>query len=223
LRGPTVAPLGAMALGDWMLETGTPLDELARDAGLRRIAPMGTADIQVVPSGPGESGDALLQMLLALINAAEEELVLTTPYLVPDESVIWALRGAAGRGVDIKLIVPERVDSLPTRHASRSYFGDLLNAGVGILLYTKGLLHTKSIVVDRKVAMFGTVNLDMRSLWLNYENTLFVYDPAFANELRTLQESYMVDSRKVDPAQWARRSLPGRFFDDAFRLLSPLL
>jgi len=223
LRGSAVAPLGAMALGDWMLETGVPLEELARSTGLARIVPSGEADIQVVPSGPGESGDALLQMLLGLINAAEEELVLTTPYLVPDESVVWALRGASGRGVQVSIIVPERVDSLLTRHASRSYFADLLNAGVGIFLYRKGLLHTKSIVADGRISMFGTVNLDMRSLWLNYENTLFVYDSGFAGKLRELQQSYLADSRAIDPAQWARRSPKERFLDNAFRLMSPLL
>jgi cardiolipin synthase len=223
LQGSVVAPLGATALGDWMLETGTPLEELARDAGLQQITPRGSADIQVVPSGPGESGDALLQMLLALINAAREELILTTPYLVPDESVLWALRGAAGRDVKVTIIVPERVDSLLTRHASRSYFDDLLDAGVGIFLYRKGLLHTKSIVVDSTTSMFGTVNLDMRSLWLNYENTLFVYDAEFARTLRALQQSYLVDSRRIEPAQWAERSLAERFVDDAFRLMSPLL
>lgn len=223
LRGSVVGPLGATALGDWMLETGTPFEELARSAGLHRIAAHGTADIQVVPSGPGESGDALLQMLLALVNAAEQELVLTTPYLVPDESLIWALRGAAGRGVRVTIIVPERVDSLLTRHASRSYFDQLLDAGADIFLYEKGLLHTKSIVVDDAMSMFGTVNLDMRSLWLNFENTLFVYEPAFAKELRALQQSYIVDSRRIEPAAWAGRSLAERFVDDAFRLLSPLL
>lgn len=223
LRGSVVAPLGATALGDWMLETGTPIEELAQSAGLHRVVPQGTADIQVVPSGPGESGDALLQMLLALLNAAQEELVLTTPYLVPDESVLRALRGAAGRGVKVTIIVPERVDSLLTRHASRSYFGDLLDAGVDIFLYRKGLLHTKSIVVDSSMSMFGTVNLDMRSLWLNYEVTLFVYDREFAKKLRTLQESYLVDSRHLDPAEWATRTPTQRFIDDAFRLMSPLL
>jgi len=223
LRGSVVAPLGLTVLGDWMLETGTPVKTLAESAGLHRVKPQGTADVQVVPSGPGETGDGLLQMLLALINAAHEELVLTTPYLVPDDSLLRALRGAAGRGVKVKVIVPERVDSLLTRHASRSYFDDLLDDGVEIFLYRKGLLHTKSIVVDDSMSMFGTVNLDMRSLWLNYELTLFVYDPDFANKLRALQQSYIADSRRLDPAEWATRSAAHRLLEGMFRLVSPIL
>jgi cardiolipin synthase len=223
LRGSVVAPLGVTVLGDWMLETGTPIKELAQSAGLHHVKPHGTADIQVVPSGPGETGDGLLQMLLALINAAHEELVLTTPYLVPDDSMLRALRGAAGRGVNVKVIVPERVDSLLTRHASRSYFDDLLSAGVGIFLYREGLLHTKSIVADGSMSMFGTVNLDMRSLWLNYEVTLFVYDPEFAEKLRALQQSYIADSRCLDPSEWATRCAAHRFLEGAFRLVSPIL
>jgi cardiolipin synthase len=223
LQGPVVAPLGATALGDWMLETGTPLDDLAKTAGLNHVTARGDADIQVVPSGPGESGDALLQMLLTLINSAREELVLTTPYLVPDASVLWALRGAAGRGVAVSIIVPERVDSILTRYASRSFFDDLLDVGVDIFLYRKGLLHTKSVVADAAVSMFGTVNLDMRSLWLNYENTLFVYDTEFAKALRALQQCYILDSRRVEPSQWMRRPLAERFIENSFRLMSPLL
>jgi len=206
-----------------MLETGTPIAEVAKSAGLRHVQAHGTADIQVIPSGPGETGDGLLQMLLGLINAAHEELVLTTPYLVPDDSMLRAIRGAAGRGVKVSVIVPERVDSLLTRHASRSYFDDLLDAGVDIFLYRKGLLHTKSIVVDGTMSMFGTVNLDMRSLWLNYELALFVYESEFAKRLRTLQQSYVADSRRLDPAEWAARCAAQRFLEDAFRLVSPLL
>ena len=203
LRGTVVAPLGATALGDWMLETGTPIEELAEGAGLGRVEPCGAADIQVVPSGPGETGDGFLQMLLALINAADEELTLTTPYLVPDDSMLRALRGAAGRGVTVTIIIPERVDSVLTRFASRSCFDELLDAGIEILLYREGLLHTKSIVADDAISMFGTVNLDMRSVWLNYEIALFVYDRPFAKALRAL-------SVPMPPARASRSRPVGR-------------
>jgi cardiolipin synthase len=223
LQGSVVAPLGSVVLGDWMVETGTPFKELAESAGLHRVAPLGTADIQVIPSGPGESGDGLLQMMLALINAARKELLLTTPYLVPDDSILRALRGAAGRGVKVTIIVPERVDSILTRYASRSYFDDLLEVGIDIVLYKKGLLHTKSMVVDASMSMFGTVNFDMRSLWLNYEVSLFIYDSDFANKLRALQRSYIVDSRAIDAAEWAQRSNAHRLLENSLRLVSPLL
>lgn len=223
LRGPAVLLLATTVLGDWAIETGSPIEDLVQSAGLRPAEPSGHADIQVVASGPGETGDGLLQMLLALINAAEQELVLTTPYLVPDDSMLRALRGAAGRGVRVVMILPERVDSILTRHASRSYYQELLEAGVEIYLYEKGLLHTKSIVVDEFMSMFGTVNLDMRSLWINYEVALFVFDQEFARSLRALQQTYLADSRRIDLPEWAARSTSRRFLENSLRLFSPLL
>jgi len=223
LEGAIVVPLGAILIGDWLLETGEPIQELIRSAGLHLVQPQGPIDIQAIPSGPGEGGDGLLQMLLALINAAHNELVLTTPYLVPDDSLILALRGAACRGVKVTVIVPEKVDSLLTRYASRSYYDDLLDVGVELQLYRGGLLHTKSILVDEAISMFGTVNLDMRSLWLNYEVTLFIYGPEFAQALRALQHTYLAQSISLDPATWGRRPLKERVLENVLRLVSPLL
>jgi cardiolipin synthase len=162
-------------------------------------------------------------MLLALVNAAQEELVLTTPYLVPDDAMILALRGAAGRGVKVTVIVPEKVDSLLTRYASRSYYDELLELGVEIQLYQGGLLHTKSISVDGAMAMFGTVNLDMRSLWLNYELALFIYEPEFAQALRALQQTYLGHCVRLDPEVWRGRAFGERLLENALRLVSPLL
>jgi cardiolipin synthase len=223
LEGAVVVPLGATLIGDWLLETGESLDDLIHSTGLHLVQPRGTADMQVIPSGPGETGDGLLQMLLALVNAAQEELVLTTPYLVPDDAMILALRGAAGRGVKVTVVVPEKVDSLLTRYASRSYYDELLDLGVEIQLYRGGLLHTKSIVVDGAMAMFGTVNLDMRSLWLNYEVALFIYGPEFAQTLRALQQTYLGRSVRLDPAAWQARPFAERLLENALRLVSPLL
>jgi cardiolipin synthase A/B len=223
LEGAVVNPLAGIMIGDWILETGEPMQKLIDAAGLGRAQPAGSANIQVVPSGPGESGDGLLQMILGLITSAQRELVLTTPYLVPDDPMILALRGAAARGVQVTLIVPEKIDSFLTRYASRSYYDDLLDAGVVIQLYRGGLLHTKSISVDGTMSMFGTVNLDMRSLWLNYEVALFIYHREFAAALRALQKSYMGESRPLDPADWAVRPFRERLIENTLRLFSPLL
>ena len=223
VQGSVVVPLAVTMISDWILETGEPFADILTRVGLRLVEPRGPADIQVIASGPGETGDGLLQMILALIHAAQEELVLTTPYLVPDESLLRALRGAAGRGVTVRLIVPEKVDSFLTRYASRSFYDDLLDVGVEIYLYRRGLLHTKSIVVDGAMSMFGTVNLDLRSLWLNYEVALFVYDPAFAQQLRTLQHSYIDASERLDPVTWESRPFRERFLENTLRLASPIL
>ena len=107
-EGAVVAPLALTMIGDWALETGEPVEDVIAVAQLEATTPVGNGDAQVVPSGPGESDDGLLQMLLATINSAHQELVLTTPYFVPDESLLRALRGAAARGVEVHMILPEK-------------------------------------------------------------------------------------------------------------------
>jgi cardiolipin synthase len=223
LKGPVIIPLAAVLIGDWSVETGESVRDLLPEYDLQLVESEGEADIQVIPSGPAIEDEGLLQMFLGLINSAQKELVLTTPYLVPDDSLLKALRGAAGRGVDVSIIVPEKVDSLLTRYASRSYFDHLLEAGIHIFQYRAGLLHTKSVVVDGRVSMFGTVNLDMRSLWLNYELSLFVYDVQFASRLRQLQQSYIEDSIPLDPDLWSARPMTTRLLENVLRLMSPLL
>jgi cardiolipin synthase len=223
LEGSVVAPLALTVIGDWALETGVEIEPLIRESHLASIEPVEGSDIQVVPSGPGETEDGLLQMLLAIVQAADRELILTTPYFVPDESLLRAIRGAAARGVEVHLIVPEKIDSLLTRYASRSYYDELMGEGVHIHLYRAGLLHTKSITSDGKITMFGTVNLDMRSIWINYEVALFVYGEEFGGTVRDLQQSYLQDAEELDPEEWARRSKWEKFIENALRLTSPLL
>jgi cardiolipin synthase len=244
LEGGVVTSLAAVMIGDWSLETNQDLAAAAPGSqpllgpsataedlgdGHAAAALTGTfaradrAGMQVMATGPGETEDALLLMLLALIGAATTEIVLTTPYFVPEESVLRALRTAAGRGTRVVLVVPEKVDSFLSRYASRSYYDELLEMGVEICLYRGGLLHTKSITVDGSLSMFGTVNLDMRSLWLNYEVALFVYDRDFASDLRALQESYIKDSIRLDRNAWSGRPFHERFMENALRLAGPLI
>lgn len=222
-EGSMIAPLALTMVGDWTLETGESVREVASDAGFHDVSGTVGADVQIVPSGPGQTVDGLLQMLLSTVNSARDELVLTTPYFVPDDSLLRAIRGAAARGVKVSMIVPEKVDSLLTRYASRSFYDELMDCGVKIYLYRKGLLHTKSITADRRISMFGTVNLDMRSIWINYEVAAFIYGNEFGEELHALQQSYIEDSDFLDPVEWAKRSSFQRFMENAFRLTSPVL
>ncbi len=223
VRGSAVAALAATQIGDWNLETGEPLADLIRSAHLELTEPEGTEDVQVVPSGPMETDDGLIQMLLATVHAARRELIVTTPYFVPDEAMLRALRAASARGVDVKLIVPKKVDSFLVRHASRSYYDELMDVGVEVYLYRGGLLHTKAICADDEISMFGTANLDMRSLWLNYEVSLFVYGTDFGSDLRALLFSYLDDCEKVDPVAWNERPFARQLLENAIRLFSPLL
>lgn len=222
-EGSVLAPLAMTMIGDWIVESGESLEEILDSSGLGRVEPMGNGDAQVVPSGPVETTDGVLQMLLALINSTQEELVLTTPYFVPDESLLRAIRGAAGRGVQVHLILPQKVDSLLTHYACRSYLEELMELDVKIHLFRAGLLHTKSITADRSISMFGTLNLDMRSIWLNYEVSVFVYGSVFGEHLRELQQSYMDKSDLLDPDEWSQRPMHEKLLENTLRLMSPVL
>jgi cardiolipin synthase len=165
----------------------------------------------------------IIPVLLNAIYSAREELTLTTPYFVPNDLLVAALCTAALRGVKVRLVVPCRVDSFLVHHASRSFYAELLEAGVEIHLFEGGLLHTKSIVIDRQMAFFGTVNLDIRSLKLNFEVTLSIYDREFAAELAHLCDRYLSLSTRMDPARWARRPTRQRLIENALHLMAPLL
>jgi cardiolipin synthase len=223
LRGPAVEALGVTFVEDWELETGEGIERLSETGDLHAVPEKGTAAVQVIPSGPVVQSQAIQAILMSTIYSAREELMLTTPYFVPDELMLTALLSAAGRGVRVTIVLPARVDSRLVRWASQAHKGDLLAAGVRIMLFEGGLLHTKSITVDGRFSLFGSLNLDPRSLQLNFEITLAVYDAAFTGQLRDLQNSYIAASTAMDLARWERRSMLTRFGDNAARLLSPLL
>lgn len=223
MRGPAVEALGVTFIEDWELETGEGIDSLRETGDVHAVPTAGSSIVQVVPSGPVIESQAIQAILLSAIYAAREELILTTPYFVPDELMLTALLSAAGRGVKVTIILPKRVDSKLVRWASQAHKGDLLAAGVRIMLFEGGLLHTKSVSVDGRMCLFGSMNLDPRSLQLNFEITLAVYDRAFAADLRALQNRYIAASTAMDLARWQRRGPLVRFGDNAARLLSPLL
>ena len=223
IEGPVAGVLAAVMISDWVAEGGVTLDQVLAETGLAPTSAEGTAPVQVLASGPGESGDGLLQIMLALINGARSEVVLTTPYFVPEDSLVTALRGAAARGVRVVVVLPQRIDSLLVRHASRSFFDEVISAGCEIHQFKGGLLHTKSISVDGEKAMFGTANFDMRSLWLNYEVSLLVYDSDFVASLRALQQAYLDDSEPVMLVPWTKRPVGVRLVESTMRLMTPLL
>jgi len=225
IEGPAVRALGALFLWDWQVETGQDISASA-EAGVEAAAASprcGTVNVQVVPSGPGHEMNPIYQVLLTSIYTVRSELIITTPYFVPDESLLTALLSAAQRGVKVTVILPEKIDSLLVRYACRSYFDDLLTAGVRILRFQGGLLHTKSIVIDGKISLFGTVNVDPRSFWLDFEVTLCVYDADFGGRLRALQHIYAARSEPVDLPTWRQRPWRKRFVENLAHLFAPLL
>jgi cardiolipin synthase len=146
-----------------------------------------------------------------------------SPYFIPDEPLLAALKAAAQRGVDVRIIIPARNDSLLVDYASRARFEELVAAGVNILLFTGGLLHSKTITVDRDFALLGSVNLDMRSFWLNFEATLCIYNKGFTGELCKLQQRYEEHSQPIDITILSQRSRIERFKENLALLIGPLL
>ncbi|MGE9266919.1 MAG: cardiolipin synthase, partial [Verrucomicrobiales bacterium] len=221
VTGPATVALDAVFELDWMVETGDnctlpELEEVPQTDHEK-------APSQVVPSGPDREPQAIHQLLLTSLYAAEEEIVMTTPYFVPDAAILTALYSAARRGVRVNLIVPKQNDSFLVRYASVAHFDELLSAGVTISLFEGGLLHTKSLLIDNKLSIFGSVNLDMRSLWLNFEISLFIYDHAFAFQLHSLQQKYLASCETLHLNEWRERPAHQRFLEDTIRLTSPLL
>jgi cardiolipin synthase A/B len=222
VRGPSVEIMNGAFLEDWELETDEGM-AILETADIHSVPEQGQAVAQVVPSGPGLNRASIHQLLLSLLYSAERELVLTTPYFVPDEPMLTALVSASRRGVKVTLNVPEKLDSVLARFAGAACFEDLLAAGVRICRYEPDLLHTKAITVDGRIAVIGSVNLDMRSLWLNFEISLFVYDDACAARVRALQESYLRDSVELHADSWRQRPLTARVAEGVLRLLGPML
>ncbi len=223
VRGPAAQALDAVFLRDWLVENED--EDRAMIEGLLKIVPAieeGCA-IQVVPTGPDSGPATMRDAIITALFAARDELIISTPYFVPDEATKQALIAAAMRGVAVALIMPKKLDQLVVGAASRAHFEELLRAGVRILLHRHGLLHSKTITIDSDVAMIGSHNLDERSFRLNYEVSLFIYDTDQASMLRMLQVQYMDESDEIHAEQWGARPLWRRFAENTARLMGPLL
>lgn len=223
LVGPAVDSLSMVFFEDWHFEQ-SDYGIANRWESVRAIpAVAGDVPVQVVPSGPGIESEAIVQILLNAIYMADHSLMITTPYFVPDESLQRALVSAARRGVDVTLIVPKNVDSRLVRLAGRPFMRELTSAGVKVAEYHAGMLHTKSITIDHDISFFGSLNLDPRSLNLNFELMLVIYDDAFTRKLIELQREYVRHSEIMTTESIGAPSVPVRFAESCVRLVSPLL
>nr|WP_320012787.1 cardiolipin synthase [uncultured Desulfobulbus sp.] len=223
ITGPVVELLQVTFFFDWLLERGEELSTSDITKELHPVEERGEALVQLAPSGPGYGEDTIHNLLLTTIYAARKEIVLTTPYFVPDNALNAALQSAAQRGVQVWIIVPRHNDSLLVHYASRARYDALTRAGVHIRAFTGGLLHAKTITVDGDFCLFGSVNLDMRSFWLNFEMTLFVYNQDFTRRVRKLQQEYLQQTIGFESEQFTRRSFGERLLENVALLVSPLL
>jgi len=218
--GPIAQQNQRLFAADWMSATDENLAELLQ-APWRAPQPGLTA--QVIGTGPTMRHSAMPELFESLVYAARRELTITTPYYVPDESLQNALCSAAYRGVKVTLIFPARNDSWIVAGASRSYYPELLAAGVAIHEYSGGLLHAKTLTLDGELALIGSANMDRRSFDLNYENNILLRDPALTGALCERQREYLARSRPITRAEVEAWSLSRKLWNNTLALLGPVL
>lgn len=199
------------------------LNTLPLQSNLQAYPSVSQVSLQLIPSAPELTGHVIYETLVCAIFAAKKQVVITTPYFVPDDALLLAITTAAKRGVKVILNVPKKVDSLLVRFASQAYFEPLLSAGVQIYLFNAGLLHAKILCVDDDYCLFGTVNMDMRSFYLNMEVSMAIYNRTMTQQMLTCQHEYLRQSEPLQGDGWQQRSFGAKFLDNAIRLFSPLL
>jgi len=219
-EGPVATQNQHLFASDWMTYVDEDLDDLLRQP--IAVDSPGIA-AQVIGTGPTVRNSAMPEMFESLIYAARHKLIITTPYYVPDDSLQNALCSAAYRGVDTTIIFPARNDSWIVGAASRSYYADLLTAGVKIYEYEGGVLHTKSLTFDGEITLIGSANMDRRSFDLNYENNILFYDSNLTAEMQQRQQEYITHSHQVDPEIVATWPLKYRLWNNTIAMLGPLL
>jgi cardiolipin synthase len=221
ISGPGVYYLQYLFICDWNFCSG------------RRLKPepeffchkptRGKAIVQIAASGPDSEMPTLMFSLVQAIGLSEKELLITTPYFIPGESVLDALHVAAMSGVKVKLLVPGKSDSAFVDAAARSYYGELLHSGVEIYLYQKGFVHAKTMVSDSQLSIIGTANMDHRSFELNFEVNSMIYDDKTSKKLRDAFYTDLEYSKKINPDTWKRRKWYKQMPERLARLVSPLL
>lgn len=221
VRGPVVLELQAIFIGDWFLETDEDISspELMSAPEITE----GGVTAQILPSGPDHPLSRVDSLFTDLIHGARERVVLTTPYFIPNEPLSLALRTAVEKGVAVTLFVTSTTNSFLIDHAQRSYYDELLQSGVEVMLYRERFLHAKHLSIDDDIAIIGSANIDRRSFELNSEVTLIAYDAGVVQQLRRIENDYRAKSQRLVEAEWASRGFFTQLYENATRLISPLL
>jgi cardiolipin synthase len=221
LEGPIVGTLNVMFATDWSAETEENLEGQLATHHWDTFA--GASLCQVVPSGPGFVTENNLRLFNTLLYSAEECITISSPYFVPDDSLLYAITTAAQRGIVVELFVSEAGDQFLVHHAQRSYYEALLKAGVRIYLYPKPfVLHAKHFTVDSDVAVIGSSNMDMRSFSLNLEVTVMMIDREVVHQMHAVEDHYRAISRELKLEEWVNRPVLARYVDNVARLTATL-
>jgi cardiolipin synthase len=222
IKGPGVYYLQYLFICDWNFCSETELEPIENYFSAAK-SKSSDAIVQIAASGPDSETPTIMFSLIQAIGLAEEEILITTPYFIPGESLLNALSVAAMSGVKVKLLVPGKSDSVFVDSAARSYYGEILEAGVEIYTYKKGFIHAKTMVLDGSLSIIGTANMDHRSYELNFEVNAMVYDKNLAKELRKAFNDDLEHASRINLNAWEKRPLYKQLPERITRLLSPLL
>ncbi|OKZ04426.1 MAG: cardiolipin synthase [Bacteroides sp. CAG:1060_57_27] len=221
VEGPAVSEMQTCFIVDWQFSSRQVLDACRY---YPELSPKGSVTLQVATGGPMDEWRVIMQGIVQMIASSREYVYVQSPYLVPTEPVLLALRNAALSGVDVRVMIPYRGDrGIIVPLASRSYVGEVTAAGVKVYFYSGGYMHSKAIVCDDRVSTIGSTNMDVRSYEQDFEINAFIYDREVAATLRKAFLHDQLDSWLVDPVKWAGRSWFKRYKESLARLLSPLL
>ena len=223
IEGPAVNLLQVQFFLSWFFAGGR--DDFSGDDHYfnRNTENIGNAIIAIAASGPGSSIPYIMETILLAISQAKKSIHICTPYFIPNEQLTSALAIAASNGIDVELILPSRSDSFIVQHASFSFIKPLLQRGVKVFLYKKGFIHAKTISIDHSLAFIGTVNMDTRSFFLNFEITSLIYETGLCHALENMFAEDRNDSHLVTLKQWENRPAIQRGLDSICRLVAPLL
>lgn len=221
-EGPIVRQMQYLFLSGWIPEVGeSGLEPLPTQSPIAQVENGCVA--QAFETGPTSRHNAMSDMFVACIYAAHKELLITTPYFVPDEPMLRAICASARRGVQTTVIFPARNDSWLVGNACRSTYLDLLTSGVRVMEYPLGILHTKSMTIDGEITLIGSANMDRRSLELNYENNLLIADRNVTATIHARQMGYLSESRAVDIDTVHAWRLPQRLVQNVVNMMAPVL
>lgn len=222
LEGPVVRQAEEIFLADWAFASGQSFAKLQKELPDEWPAAAGTSQLQIVASGPDVTGDPLYEGILSLVQQAERSIWIMTPYFIPDEVLLRSLVVQARAGIDVRIMVPARSNHPITDLARRHHLRELQAAGVKVLLYQQGMNHAKLLVVDGETTLLGSANMDLRSLFVNFEIGLVTYSKTEARAVHTWVEEAMAQCKPMVERRRGRRIFPA-IGEEIARLLAPLL
>ena len=222
IDGPGVFYLQYIFITDWNFCCPKKL-KLKNEYFVQNMAAKEDVYVQIVSSGPDSVQPSVLFSVLEAIYLATKEILITTPYFIPGDSILDALRIASLSGISVKLLVPGKCDSKLVNAASKVNYNDLLQAGVEIYIYQKGFVHAKTLVTDGKMSMIGTANMDHRSFELNFEVNAIIYDAPFAEKMRTIFFEDLKNAEKLNAEKWYKRSFFTQLPEKIAKIFSPSL